>query len=101
MIKEFNPNPYSKNENFLCSIDGDTLTIDLTHPELNQLKYVKFNQESVRASDGVRLSYDYDRDGIVIEQASKFSWGDEDDGSCDPDRKEVAFIQSWAREDNK
>lgn len=52
----------------------------------------------IRAADDIRISYDFDRDGWVIEQASIFAWpaGDE---VCDPDWQEVAFIEAWAREE--
>ena len=64
------------------------------------IKHVVVNQCSVRASDGLRLHYDYERDGFVIEQASKWEW-DADDDVCDPDWQEVAFVQSWARESDE
>ena len=56
-------------------------------------KYVYVNQESARATDGVRLWYDYNRDGWVIEQASTFQWAD-DDKVLDHDWREVAFVKS-------
>ena len=52
-----------------------------------------------RAADDIRISYDSDRDGWKIEQASIFEW-EADDEICDPDWQEVAFIQAWAREKN-
>lgn len=51
----------------------------------------------VRAADEIRISYDFERDGWVIEQASKFRW-ESGDNVCDPDWQEVAFVQAWARE---
>lgn len=47
----------------------------------------------VRAADPIRVSYDFDRDGWVIEQSK------ETETSDDWDWKEVAFIQAWAREE--
>jgi hypothetical protein len=51
----------------------------------------------VRAADSIRLSYDFDRDGWKIEQASTFTWTDADT-EMDPDWQEVAFVKAWARE---
>lgn len=53
--------------------------------------------DDVRAADGLLISYDFERDGWVIKQASKSEW-DESDEVCDPDWQEVAFIKAWARE---
>lgn len=50
----------------------------------------------VRAADDIRISYESDRDGWVIEQASKFTIEEGEDP--DWDWQEVAFIQAWARE---
>lgn len=59
-----------------------TLTISLSH---------------TRAADDIRIKYDSERDGWIIEQSAVFSW-DCDDLECDPDWQEVAFIKAWARE---
>jgi hypothetical protein len=93
---------YSPN-NFHILRDKDTLSVVLTYPpytdgeNVGQVRHIFVDQESVRASDGIRMHYDYQRDGWVIEQAAKFAW-DIDDNVCDPEWAEVAFIQSWARE---
>lgn len=82
--------------NFHVTKNGDTLDVELTYPPRsdaentkNQCRYIFVDQESVRASDGIRLHYDYDRDGWVIEQEPE----------CGEDTwVEVAFVQSWALE---
>ncbi len=90
-------------DNYNVTRNGNRLDVELTYPpytdEANhgQVRYILIDQESVRASDGIRLHYDYVRDGWAICQASTFQW-EVDDEVCDPDWQEVAFIQSWARE---
>ena len=88
MSDNYNPNPYAENTNFDCFLKGeDTVVLDLLYPNVNKIKYLEFDQESVRASDGIRISYDYTRDGYKIEQRSdRENWS----GWI-----EVAFIQSW------
>lgn len=78
-------------------MDKDTQYVDIVYPrcEGNQ-KFVNVGLMDVSAADPIRISYDFDRDGWVIEQASIFSW------PCgetvyDQDWKEVAFVQAWAR----
>lgn len=56
--------------------------------------YIELDLISVRASDGIRISYDSVRDGWVIEQPTKLSW-EADDTECDMGWKEAAFVQSW------
>ncbi|MNE46040.1 hypothetical protein D3C80_1403600 [compost metagenome] len=77
-------------------IRGDTAFLDLWYPEQREVKFVQLGLMAVRATDDIRISYDFDRDGWKIEQASRFSWN-VDDEVCDPDWQEVAFIQSWGR----
>jgi hypothetical protein len=74
--------------------------IEWMYPQI----YDKENQSTLeismchtRAADSIRLKYDSERDGWIIEQASTFEW-DANDTECDPDWQEVAFIQAWGRE---
>ncbi len=77
---------------------GDVLPIDFWYPQLDEnFKYIELGLFHVRAADSIRIHYDLDRDGYVIEQASVFSWAC-DDEVCDPDWQEVAFVQAWARQ---
>jgi hypothetical protein len=50
-----------------------------------------------RAADGLHISYDFERDGWSIKQASTFSWEADDPNCGDPDWQEVAFVKAWAR----
>ncbi len=91
-------------ENFHVVKSDDTLQVTLTYPprsnhenKNNQVRYVEFDQESVRASDGIRIYYDYDRDGYVIEQPKTRLLPTKRKGSYDSRTKwiEVGFFQSW------
>ena len=79
-------------QNFHVDRWGQDVHVTLTYPGIGdprQATHIVVNQESVRASDGLRLHYDYDRDGFVVEQNDP-----EKDGT---DRwVETGFFQSWA-----
>jgi len=51
----------------------------------------------VRASDGIRIQYDFDRDGWIITQQSLIDHGNSCSGFEPEDWKEVAFVKSWGR----
>jgi hypothetical protein len=69
--------------------------IDWTYPDIyNSKDYLYIDLIHTRASDGIRIRYDSERDGWVIEQPSVLSW-DANDKECDPKWKEAAFILSW------
>jgi hypothetical protein len=93
-------------DNFHVTRADDELHVTLTYPpwtdadNKGQVRYVVFDQESVRATDGIRVSFDFDRDGYKIEQASRFGFAC-DDEVCDPDWQEVAFVQAWGREESE
>jgi hypothetical protein len=72
--------------------------VELWYPRSDdQHKVLQIGLYDVRAADDIQISYDYERDGWVIKQASRFQW-DADDEVCDGDWQEVAFIKAWARE---
>lgn len=78
-------------------ISGDIRHVHLWYPGVNNNpQALQIALIHVRAADDIQVSYDFERDGWVIKQASVFSW-DEDDASCDEDWQEVAFIQAWDR----
>ena len=82
-----------------CEIERDESVVCCTlyYPNIHMIDKVEVNLSDVRSADSIRISYDFDRDGWKIEQASIFEW-DGDDEVCDPDWQEVAFVQAWARE---
>ncbi len=72
--------------------------IDWIHPGIyDEKSHIVLGLCHTRATDDIRISYDSERDGWVIEQSSIFEWPIEDK-TCDPDWQEVAFIQAWGRE---
>lgn len=79
----------------------DIPAVELWYPRCDgNAKAIDVGLADVRASDGIRVTYDFDRDGWSIQQASTFSW-DVDDHICDADYQEVAFVQSWARDNER
>lgn len=78
--------------------DRRTLVVDLYYPRNDdtRISRVEVGLMDVRATDNVRVSYDFDRDGWKIEQAQVFEWNI-DDQVCDPEWSEVAFIRAWGR----
>jgi hypothetical protein len=77
---------------------GRTFHLDLWYPRIEEeIESIEIGLVSVRASDSIQVSYDFDRDGWVVRQASTFDW-DIDDKECNPDWKEVVFIQAWGRQ---
>lgn len=53
----------------------------------NKVEEIEIALMDVRASDGIRVGYDFDRDGWVIKQPT------EEGG----DHEETAFVKSWQR----
>lgn len=78
---------------------GSEMHIELWYPdvEASEIKSLVVGLMDVRAADDIRISYDKERDGWKIEQASIFQW-EEGEDSNDPDWQEVAFVKAWARE---
>ena len=78
---------------------GSEMHIDLWYPDVDgsEIKSLVVGLIDIRATDEIRISYDKQRDGWKIEQASTFIW-ECDDSECDPDWQEVAFVKAWARE---
>ena len=109
MTKIYGQNLKDWDKNFDIWAFDQTLDVMLVQPartinqgnepeNINRCRYVKVNQSSIRASDGIRLHYDYERDGWVIEQRPIYQ---EENGNVagwlpDEPYQEVAFIRSWA-----
>lgn len=77
---------------------GDIIDVDLQYPgAAGRPTVVEVGLVHVRAADSIRISYDFERDGWSIKQASTFRW-QAGDPVCDMDWQEVAFVEAWARE---
>ena len=77
---------------------GDSLNLNLWYPGLdtNPIKRIQIGLMDVRSSDDIRVSYDYARNGWLIEQPSKSEW-DSSDAVCDQCWVEVAFCEAWSQ----
>lgn len=70
--------------------DDDSIAlVELWYPRIERIKTIQVGLIDVRAADHIRISYDFDRDGWVIQQQSGISDDDEEVW------QEVAFIESW------
>jgi hypothetical protein len=81
-----------------CRRFGDDLCVDLEYPRNpGQAKAVVVGLCDVRAADSVRVSFDFDRNGWVVQQAKRQSG---DYGApveaYDPQWTEVGFFEAWA-----
>lgn len=75
--------------------DEEVVSVDLLYPRSDgHPSIVEVGMEDVRSADNVRVTYDFERDGWIILQASRFSW-DTDDEERDEGWQEVAFVQAW------
>ncbi len=73
----------------------DDIQVNLEYPRSEDSpKFIRVDLVDVRAADAIRISYDFKRDGWVIEQASVFEWSG-DDPECDMKWKEAAFCKAW------
>ena len=105
MYRRIIESPYgSEPDNFHVSRSDDELHVTLTYPpwtdadnRTGQIRHLVVDQESVRASDGIRVWYDYARDGFVIEQNAPTMEPTGPDSSTDVAHwREVFFAKSWA-----
>ncbi len=53
----------------VARLRDDTIGVELYYPRTpGHVTYVEVGLMDVRAADGIRVSYDFDRDGFVVEQ---------------------------------
>jgi hypothetical protein len=91
--------------NYHLSKFRDELRVELTYPPYtdedntgDQIRYVRFDQESVRASDGIRIHFDFARNAYIIEQP-KHHLRKTGDGSYEDITiwVEVGCFEAWAQ----
>jgi hypothetical protein len=87
------PLPTATGTAFATSHDGDTATISVVDPASNGGKYIELGLLDVRAADDIRITFDFERGGWSILQASRFQWSG-DDVNCNPDWQEVTFVNA-------
>ena len=75
---------------------GDELHVGLWYPDNpdTEISKIVIALMDVRAADDIRISYDKDRDGWLIEQATVFEWPI-DDKVGDAGWTETAFAPAW------
>lgn len=58
-------------------VRGSTAVFDFIYPRTDdRVRRLRVGLEDVRAANDIRIRFDFDRDGWVIESATKFSWAD-------------------------
>jgi hypothetical protein len=103
MYKKIHESEYGESPlNFHVDKRGAEVHVTLTYPpwtdadnKNDQCRYVCVDQEAVRASDGVRLYYDYQRDGFVVEQPRPYMKLIDGCYHCEQTWIEVGFFESW------
>lgn len=90
-----------------CGVDGDHLaespaglSATLWYPRNGGPQHVVVGLCDVRAADDLRIRYDFDRDGWVVEQPQYGTWAtDEEHMRLGYGWVEVGFFQAWGKED--
>lgn len=98
IAKERAINAIQDSKCFADCMDRDFI-FEFEYPRIDEkINAIQVGLSDVRASDGIRIRYDFDRDGYVI--AQPFT-KDKDMGTYTKQVthwKETAFVQSWALE---
>lgn len=71
--------------------------ITIMYPDRDDPQYLILNLCDVRANNGIRIHFDFERDCWVIERPTVFEWQC-DDEVCDPCFEEVALVQDADKE---
>lgn len=90
----------------ISDCEGGIVGFDFLYPRgegPERPRIVQVGLEDVRAADDIQITFDFERDGWSVSQASRFSWeaGEYDrieaEGGDPEDWQEVAFIPAWGR----
>lgn len=89
--------PFNKQNDVTdVAVFGDVAHIDLWYPRVEgKVRFIHVGLMDVRASDGIRIHYDFERDGFVVEQPKPHLVVKSDYYDDVEEWVEVAFCQSW------
>lgn len=91
--------PFNKQSDITdVAVWQDTAHIDIWYPRNDDtaVKFLEVGLMDVRASDGIRVHYDFERDGFVVCQPKPIVSGIKDSCiECGEEWIEVGFFQSW------
>lgn len=74
------------------------ISVEMCYPRNTKTKYVDVSISDVRASDGIRIEYDFDRDGYVIKQPIFVDVQKENYIEQEIEWEETFFAKSWKLE---
>lgn len=80
---------------------GDTIVVDLWYPRAEgNARHIEVGLCDVRAADSIRIHYDFERDGYVVEQPKRTEVLVRSDGKVDTFEErvewiEAAFLKAW------
>jgi hypothetical protein len=97
MKEEIKIEDYEKG--ILIQENGDTIIAEFAYPRQNKIKHIEIGLSDVRASDGIRIHYDFERDGYVIEQPILKATDKGNYTDCSDEWHETAFCKSWILSD--
>jgi len=72
----------------------DTLTVELWYPRSRPVQFIELDLIDTRAADTIRISYDFNRDGWLVEQRH-IAETKEGGHIADLEWKEAAFCPAW------
>ena len=97
-MKDIKIDDYEKG--ILINEYGNTMHVEFAYPRQNKkIQHIEIGLSDVRASDGIRVRYDFERDGYVIEQPILKATKKDGYTQCDDEWHEVFFAKSWILSD--
>ena len=78
------------------AVSDNVAHVDLWYPRVEgNVQFIHIGLMDVRAADGIRLHYDFERDGFVVEQPKPHLVKKENYYEDHEEWIEVGFFQSW------